>query len=68
MCSPELTGASLAKFTILLVGSEHSLGCEKFESQIILLIKFADSYFIFFTYLPREVDRRHQRNLFLYKN
>ena len=29
----ELTAASLAKFTISPVGFEHSLACEKFESQ-----------------------------------
>ena len=31
--SPELTAASLAKFTISPVGFEHIPGCEKFQSQ-----------------------------------
>ena len=40
------------------MGLEHSLGCEKFESQSFKKIKFLRSYFIFVTYLPREVDGR----------
>ena len=56
--SPELAAASLAKFIILPVSFEHSLGCEKFESQNFKKIKFLRYYFIFVTYLPREVDGR----------
>ena len=55
---PELTAASLAKFTISALGLEHSPGCEKFESQNFKKIKFLRSYFTFVTYLPREVDER----------
>ena len=56
--SPGLTAASLAKFTISPVGFEHSSECEKFESQNLKKIKLLRSYFIFVTYLPREVDGR----------
>ena len=52
----ELTAAILAKFTISLVDFEHSPGCEKFESQNLKKTEFLHSYFIFLTYLPREVD------------
>ena len=53
--SLELTAASFAKFTISLQGFEHSPGCKKFESQNFKKIKCIRSYFIFVTYLPREV-------------
>ena len=36
------------------MGFEHSPGCEKFESENFK--KFLHSYFIFVTYVPREVD------------
>ena len=56
--------ASLAKFTISPAGFEHSAGFEKFESQNCKKIKFLHSYFIFVTYLLREVDGKviTQRN------
>ena len=38
--SPELTAASLAKFTISPVGLGHSPGCEKFESLNLKKIYF----------------------------
>ena len=67
--SPELTAASLAKFTISPVCFEHSQGCEKFELQNFKKIKLLRSYFIFVTYLPREVDGRGISEIyFLYKN
>ena len=56
-----LTAASLAKFTILPVGFEHSPECGKFKSQHFKRIKFLHLYFIliyFVTSLTREVDGR----------
>ena len=68
LSSPERTAASLANFTISSVGFEHSTGCKEFESQNFKKIKFLRSYFIFGTYLPREVKwKSNQRNLFLEK-
>ena len=58
LCSPELTAASLPKFTNSRVGFEHSPGCAKFESENFKKIKFFRSYFIFVTYLPKAVDGR----------
>ena len=56
--SPELTAVSLANFTISPVSFKHSQVCEEFESQHFKKIKFLCSYFVFVTYLPREVDGR----------
>ena len=47
-----------SKIHDLGVGFEHRPGCEKFESQNLMKIKFLRSYFIFVTCLPREVDGR----------
>ena len=55
---PELTAASLAKFTISPLIFEHSSGCEKLESEKLKKVKFLRSYFIFVTFLPKEVDER----------
>ena len=57
--SPKLTSAcAVAKFAISPLGFEHSPGGEKFESEDFKKVKFLRSYFIFDTYLPREVDGR----------
>ena len=50
---------SLAKSAAILpVGFKHSPWLEKFESHNFKEIKFLHLYFIFATYLPREVDGR----------
>ena len=56
MYSPKLTAVSFAKFTISLLGFEHSPRWEKFESENFKKDKFLLSHFII-TCLAREVDK-----------